>query len=67
MTFRGKEYEWPIFIGAFVIALALGLILTAALVWIVCWAFGIEFSWRLAVGVYAVIVLIRMAVVWRKR
>lgn len=40
----------------------IGFFITSGLVWLVCWAFGFTFSWKLAVGVYAVMALISAAV-----
>ena len=28
--------------------------------WIICFAFGLTFSWKIAIGVWAVVVLLRM-------
>lgn len=30
--------------------------------WILCFAFGLAFSWKIAIGVWAVVVLLRMIV-----
>lgn len=47
-----------IIIGA-VLAVALGFLLTAGIIAGICWAFSLAFSWKLAVGVYLVLILIR--------
>lgn len=35
-------------------------LLTSGLVWAICWAFEMTFTWKLAFGVYLVIVLINL-------
>ena len=47
-----------IYIIALIALLALSFLLTSGLVWLVCWAFSFTFTWKLAVGVYAVIALL---------
>ena len=41
-----------------VAAVIIGLGITVGLVKIVCWAFGIPFMWRYAIGIWAVIGLL---------
>lgn len=45
-----------------ILALALSFFGTAGLVWLVCWAFGLAWSWKIAIGVWAVICLVSSAV-----
>lgn len=45
-----------------IIALALSLAITGGLVWLVCWAFGWTWSWKIALGVWAVSCLVSGAV-----
>lgn len=40
--------------------LALSIAITGGLVWIVCWAFGLTFTWKMVAGVWAVMGLLRM-------
>lgn len=41
------------------LAVALSFLLTAGIIAGICWAFSLTFSWKLAVGVYLVLILIR--------
>ena len=43
-----------------IVVLALNFGLVAGLVWIICWAFGFAFSWKVVIGVYAVLCLFEM-------
>lgn len=45
-------------VAIIVAAVFLGLGITAVLVKIVCWAFGIPFVWRYAIGIWAAIGLL---------
>ena len=54
----GKGNESMIYIIVFIALLALSFLFTSGLVWLVCWAFSLTFTWKLAVGVYAVIALL---------
>lgn len=54
----GKGNESMIYIIVFIALLALSFLVTSGLVWFVCWAFSFTFTWKLAVGVYAVIALL---------
>ena len=47
-----------LFIGLFILALGLEFIITAGLVWVVCWAFSLLFSWKLVIGIWAVLSLL---------
>lgn len=42
-----------------VLVVALSFFLTAGIIAGICWAFSLVFSWKLAVGVYLVLILIR--------
>ena len=44
------------------ICLAISFFGTAGLVWVVCWAFGLSWSWKIALGVWAALCLISGAV-----
>lgn len=46
---------------AVILVLAIGYIAVALLTFVVCAAFGFEWSWLTALGVWAAIVLLRMA------
>ena len=41
-----------------ILILSIDFLLSAGLVWIVCWAFGWTFTWPIAIGVYAITILI---------
>ena len=47
------------------VLLLFALLLTAGLVWIVCWSFGYDWSMKLSIGVFAAMVLVRFTVVKR--
>lgn len=32
---------------------------TALAVWVVCWAFGFAFSWKIAIGIWFVLAILR--------
>ena len=49
-----EPIAWAIVLGPLVSA-------CAGVTWLVCWGFGIEWSWRLAVGVPALVIVMRMA------
>ena len=49
-------------VAAVLLCAALSVGITGLLVWVVCWAFGLEWSWKLAIGVWAVLSLIAGAV-----
>lgn len=44
-------------------AIVLGLLVSAfaGVTWLACWGFGIEWSWRFAVGVAALVIVMRIA------
>ena len=44
-------------------AIVLGLLVSAfaGVTWLVCWGFGIEWSWRFEVGVAALVIVVRIA------
>lgn len=44
------------------IYLAISFFSTAGIVWVVCWAFGLLWSWKIALGVWAALCLISGAV-----
>ncbi len=50
--------------GAFILillmiaAFILSFLITSGLIWIICWAFSFIFSWKLAIGVYAALLLL---------
>ena len=49
---------WITFISAIAIFIGLSFLIVAGLTWLICFGFGIAFSWRIAVGVFAVYVLL---------
>lgn len=46
-------------LGIIIGVVALSFFLTAGIIAGICWAFSLAFSWKLAVGVYLVLILIR--------
>ena len=44
------------------VLLLFALLVTAGLVWVVCWAFGYDWSMKLYIGVFAAMVLVRFMV-----
>ena len=46
----------------FIVAIAVSIFVTGMLVKLMCWAFGIAFSWKLAMGVWAIVMLVSSAV-----
>ncbi len=45
-------------IGIILLALVASFLLVAGLMWIICWAFSLIFSWKLVIGVWAILVLL---------
>ena len=58
--------EWAIEIGIiiaiFAAILAVEFLISAGLVWLVCWAFGWSWSWKLCVGIFAAMLIVSAAV-----
>lgn len=52
------KYKALIFAAIYVALIVLSICITAALVKIVCWAFGITFMWRYAIGIWAILALV---------
>lgn len=44
------------------VSIAASLLVTGGLVWLVCWAFGWAWSWKITIGVWAILFLIGTAV-----
>lgn len=38
---------------------AVSFLITAGIVWVICWAFGFLFTWKLVIGIWAVLFLLR--------
>lgn len=53
-----NEFDFLIFAAIFAALTTLSLGVTAVLVKIVCWAFGLTFRWRYAIGIWAAIALL---------
>lgn len=53
-----NEFDFLIFAAIFAAITTLSLGVTAVLVKIVCWAFGLTFEWRYAIGIWSAIVLL---------
>lgn len=41
------------------ITCAVSFLITAGIVWVICWAFGFLFTWKLVIGIWAVLFLLR--------
>lgn len=50
------------FILAVIAVLAIDFLITAGAIWVICWAFGLSWSWKFAIGVWLVMALISAAV-----
>lgn len=50
-----------VILGIALVAIFLGLsyLIVAGLVWIICFGFGLEWSWLISLGVWALLILIR--------
>ena len=48
-------------VAAYLVAVLLLILAFAVVTWLVCWGFGIDWSWRYAVGAAAAVVVVRMA------
>lgn len=46
------------FIFMFIAAIIMSFLITSGLVWIICLAFSLAFTWKLAIGVYAALLLL---------
>ena len=51
-----------IIVVTIVAVLAVDFLVSAGLVWLVCWAFGWSWSWKLCIGIFAVMLLVSFAV-----
>ena len=45
-------------IGIILLALVASFLLVAGLMWVICWAFSLIFSWKLVIGVWAILALL---------
>lgn len=43
-----------------IVAFAFSFLCTAGLIWLICWAFGLGFSWKITFGIWLVLILARM-------
>lgn len=46
------------FILLLVVAFVLSFAITSGVLWLICWAFGLVFSWKIAFGVWLVLLLL---------
>lgn len=46
-------------VAAIVMAIVLSFMMTAGLVALICWAFALEFTWKIAFGVWVVAIMTR--------
>ena len=59
---RRARYMWLSVIVIIALGAIIGFLCVAGLVWLVCWAFGLSWSWKLAIGIWAVMMLVAAAV-----
>lgn len=43
----------------FLITCAISFLITAGIIWVICWAFGFLFTWKLVIGIWAVLLLLK--------
>ena len=43
----------------FIVAMVVDFLVTSGLVWLVCFAFGLIFSWKVVIGIWAVVILLQ--------
>ena len=55
---KNNIIAWLIVVAVYVALILLSILVTVGLVKIVCWAFGLTFMWRYAIGVWALICLL---------
>lgn len=41
------------------LAIAIGFGITSGLVYVVCWTFGFKFTWKIAIGIYLILVILK--------
>lgn len=50
------------YVAGILITFGLSFLISAGLIWVVCWAFGFAWSWKLALGLWVIILLVSNAV-----
>ena len=55
---KDNKTAWLIVAAVYVAFILLSIGITAALVKIVCWAFGLTFMWSYAIGIWALLALL---------
>lgn len=55
---KDNKTAWLIIAVIYIVIILLSVLVTAGLVKIVCWAFGITFMWRYAIGIWALLALV---------
>jgi len=50
------------YMAGILITFGLSFLISAGLIWVVCWAFGFAWSWKLALGLWVVMLLVSSAV-----
>ncbi len=44
----------------FIVALlGVAFLFSVGLTWVICWAFGLQFSWKIAVGVWILVIILK--------
>ena len=47
-------------IAIIILAVGISIGITGGLVWLVCWGFALEFSWKVAIGIWAFLFLLNI-------
>ena len=56
---RKEKIAMVILIGGLIIGvLAIDFLITSGLIAVICWAFKLTFSWRVTIGIYAIIAIL---------
>lgn len=55
---KDNKTAWLIVVAVYVVFILLSILVTAGLVKIVCWEFGLTFMWRYAIGIWALMCLL---------
>jgi len=53
-----KALLFPIMVVVVLGILGVAFLISAAFTWLICWAFGFTFTWKIAIGVWAVTIVL---------
>lgn len=42
-----------------IVGLAISFAIVAGLYWVICWAFSLTFSWKIAIGIWVIVTILR--------